>query len=112
MVLESTQARIYCGDGLQDVGILIELQIQGMGNPRVRMHLRLGEIQFVVIGDGLAFSNQEYRVLVVCLRLQAADVAIVIGGREQFHWQTLAALQRLDIQLAHLLPKHHSLTGS
>jgi len=49
------------------------------------------------------------------LRLQAANMAVVIGGREQFHRQlfrVLGPFQRIDIQFDHFLAQHHPLAGS
>ena len=48
----------------------------------------------------------------IALRLQAANVAVVIGGREQLDRAVFAALQRVHVQFVHLLAQHHALAGA
>ena len=112
VVLELTEARIDDRDRLQDIAVLVELQVQRVRDARVRPQRVRPEIQFVVVGDRLAFGDQEDRVSIDRLRLQAPNVAVVIGGGEQFHRAVFAALQRIDIQLVHFLAQHHALAGA
>jgi hypothetical protein len=73
---------------------------------------RLGaQVQFIVIGDGLAFSGEHDGMVVDRALLQEAQVAIMVFGGEEFHGALLTPLQGVRIQLVDLLTKHHSLAG-
>ena len=51
-----------------------------MGDARIRTDYLGREVQFIVVGDGLAFGDQEDGMWVTRLRLQAANMTIVIGS--------------------------------
>jgi hypothetical protein len=61
------------------------LKIQGVSNARIRAksssECGFPDVQFIVVGDGLAFGDQEDRMAIDIPRLQAANVAVVVGGR-------------------------------
>ena len=73
---------------------------------------RLTQVQFIAIGDGFTLRHEKDRMVGDALRLQARDVAAVIGGGIEAHRHVGALVERVYIQFEHFLAKHHALAGT
>ena len=87
IIFKFTNARINDGHRLQDIGVLVVLKIQGVGNARIGAELGdfgFPNVQFVVIGNRLAFGHQED-----CMLIDRLSVADGEYGSCDRQWRTI-----------------------
>ena len=66
-----------------------------------------------MIGDRFAFRDEKDRVLILLLRLQPLNMAVVVGSRKELDGTVLVfLLQRINIELVYFLAQHHAFAGA